>query len=203
MQSHLRSGLLLKRQLVDKEGFSELFAQCEKLPMPSKDGKMRGTEAVNTTTLLRIVQSVPSKNAEPFKKWLAKVGEERIQEINDPEISIQRAIYDYKAKGHSDKWIQKRIQTVLNRRGLTSEWQKRGIEDGRQYALLTDSISEGIFGLKTKKHKKVKALKSNHNLRDHMSPVELALTMLGETTTVELEASETCRECNTKEMVEW
>jgi hypothetical protein len=104
--------------------------------MPSEDGKMRGTDVANMTTVLRIIQSVPSKNAEPFKQWLAKVGAERIQEINDPEIAVQRAIYDYKAKGHSDKWIQKRIQTVLNRRDLTSEWQRRGIEDGLQYALL-------------------------------------------------------------------
>ncbi len=136
MQSHLRSGLLLKKQLVDKEGFSELFAQCEKLPMPSPDGKMRETDTVNTKTVLRIVQSILSKKAEPFKRWLAKVGEERIEEIADPEIAVQRAIYHYREHGRDDKWIQKRIQTVLNRRGLASEWQRRGIEDGLQYALL-------------------------------------------------------------------
>jgi prophage antirepressor-like protein len=126
----------LKKRLVGQEGFNELFANTEKLPMPSADGKMRGTEVVNTEALFWIVQSVPSKNAEPFKRWLSKVVVERIQEINDPEIAIQRAIYNYRSKGHDDKWIQKRIQTVLNRRGLTNEWQKRGITDGLQYALL-------------------------------------------------------------------
>ena len=159
--------------------------------MPSADGKMRDTDTVNTKTVFRIVQSIQSKHAEPFKQWLAEVGAERIEEVNDPEIAIQRAIYNYRSKGHDDEWINKRLKMILSKRDLTSEWQRRGIKDGLQYALLTESISEGIFGLKTKKHKKVKALKSNHNLRDHMSPVELALTMQGETTTVELGASET------------
>ena len=126
MQSHSRDGLLLKKQLVDQEGFSELVGHTDKLSMPSADGKMRGTEVVNMETVLRIVQSIPSKNAEPFKKWLAEVGAERIEEVNDPEIAIQRAIYNYRAKGHDDKWIQKRMQSVLNRKGLTSEWQRRG-----------------------------------------------------------------------------
>jgi hypothetical protein len=128
--------LLLKKQLVNNEGFSKLFASSEKLPMPSADGKMRGTEVVNTKTLLRIVQSIPSKKAEPFKRWLAKVGAERIEEVNDPEIAVQRAIHTYKKKGRNDKWIQKRLNTVMNRKALTSEWQSRGIEDGLQYALL-------------------------------------------------------------------
>ncbi len=136
MQSRLRGGLLLKKQLIDQEGFSEPFANSERLKLPSPDGKMRETEVVNTEALMRIVQSIPSKNAEPFKQWLAKVGAERIEDINDPEIAIQRAIYNYRSKGHDDKWVQKRMQTVLNRKGLTSEWQRRGIKDGLQYALI-------------------------------------------------------------------
>jgi hypothetical protein len=191
MPSHLRSGLLLEKQLIDQEGFSQPSPNRGQLKMPSADGKMRDTDTVNTKTVFRIVQSIQSKHAEPFKQWLAEVGAERIEEVNDPEIAIQRAIYNYRSKGHDDEWINKRLKMILSKRDLTSEWQRRGIKDGLQYALLTDSISEGIFGLKTKKHKKVKALKSNHNLRDHMSPVELALTMQGETTTVELGASET------------
>ena len=128
--------MLLKKQLLEKEGVTQLSANIGQLKLPSSDGKMRETGTINTKKLLRIVQSVPSKNAEPFKKWLAKVGVKRIREINDPEISIQRAIYDYKAKGHDDKWIQKRMQSVLSRKDLTSEWQRRGIKDGLQYALL-------------------------------------------------------------------
>ena len=176
----------LKRQLTNKEAFSEISDKIGKLPMPTADGKMRDTEVVNTETLFRVVQSIPSKNAEPFKKWLAKVGYERIQEFQDPEIAIKRAILTYKAKGHDDEWINKRIQTILSRKDLTHEWQKRGIKEGFQYALLTDAISEGTFDLKTKEHREIKSLKSHHNLRDHMSPLELALTMLGETTTAEL-----------------
>ena len=136
MQNRLSSGFLLKRQLVDQEGFSELVGHTDKLSMPSADGKMRGTEVVNMETVLRIVQSIPSKNAEPFKKWLAEVGAERIEEVNDPEIAIQRAIYNYRSKGHDDEWINKRLKMILSKRDLTSEWQRRGIKDGLQYALL-------------------------------------------------------------------
>lgn len=174
----------LKAQLTEKEDFSELFGNIEKLKMPSADGKRRNTDAVNTETLFRIVQSIPSKKAEPFKKWLAKTGYERIQEIQNPEIAIKRAILTYKAKGYPDEWINARLQTIVSRKVLTKEWQERGIE-GREFAFLTDVISKGTFGLKTKEHKEAKGLK-NHNLRDHMSPLELALTMLGETTTAEL-----------------
>ena len=175
----------LKTKLAESEGFSELYDNIVRLKMPSTaDGKMRDTEAVNTETLFRIVQSVPSNHAEPFKKWLAKTGYERIQEIQNPEIAIKRAMLDYKAKGYSDEWINARVQTIVSRKMLTKEWQERGVQ-GSEYAFLTDVISKGTFGLKTKAHKELKGLK-NQNLRDHMSPLELALTMLGETTTAEM-----------------
>ncbi len=136
MQSQSRDGLLLKKQLVEKEGVTQLSANIGQLKLPSTDGKMYKTAIANMTTVLRIIQSVPSKKAEPIKSWLADVGHERLREVNDPEIAIQRVIYNYKAKGHDDEWINKRLKTVLSRRDLTSEWQRRGIEDGRQYTLL-------------------------------------------------------------------
>lgn len=176
----------LKAQLAENEGFIELYGNTVRLKMPGTDGKMRDTEAVNTETLFRIVQSIPSKAAEPFKKWLAKTGYERIQEIQNPEIAIKRAMLDYKAKGYSDEWINARLQTIVSRKMLTKEWQERGVQ-GCEYAFLTDVISKGTFGLKTREHKDLKGLRAkNHNLRDHMSPLELALTMLGETTTAEM-----------------
>ena len=176
----------LKKQLIEKEGYSELSEEIGKLPMPSADGKSRPTDAVNTETLFRIVQSIPSKTAEPFKKWLAKVGYERIQEIQNPEIAIKRAMLTYKAKGYEDDWIKSRVQTIVSRKELTREWSKRGINKGLEYALLTDAISQETFNLKTKQHKKYKGLKDHHVLRDHMTPLELALTMLGETATAEI-----------------
>ncbi len=174
----------LKKQLIEKEGFSELSDKIGRLPMRSSDGKNYKTDAVTTETLFRIVQSIPSKKVEAIKRWLAKVGYERIQETQDPEIAIKRAMLTYKAKGYTDEWINARVQSIVSRKVLTREWDKRGIE-GIQYGILTDVISKGTFGIKTKEHKQVKGLKSQ-NLRDHMSPLELALTMLGETTTAEV-----------------
>lgn len=176
----------LKRQLSETEGFSELYENIVQLKMPSSDGKSYLTDTANTETLFRIVQSIPSKAAEPFKKWLAKVGYERIQEIQDPEIAIKRAMLTYKVKGYPDEWINARIQTIVSRKELTNEWSKRGVSEGLEYALLTDAISVGTFGLRTQDHKKLKSLGKNHSLRDHMTPLELALTMLGETTTAEI-----------------
>ncbi|KIE44161.1 phage antirepressor protein [Geobacter soli] len=177
----------LKKQLTEKEGFSELSDFIVQLKMPSSDGKKYNTDAVNTETLFRIVQSIPSPKAEPFKKWLAKVAYERIQEFQNPEIAIKRALLIYKVKGYSDEWINARIQTIVSRKELTREWAKRGIKEGMEYAILTDIISKGTFGLGIQEHKKLKGLNlRTHNLRDHMSPLELALTMLGETTTAEL-----------------
>ena len=176
----------LKGKMSEDEGFNELYEEIVQLPFPGSDGKMYKSDACNTETLFRIIQSVSSPKAEPFKKWLAKVGYERIQEIQDPEIAIKRALMTYKAKGYSDEWINARVQTIASPKELTREWQKRGISEGIEYALLTDAISRGTFGLSTKDHRTVKSLKKGHNLRDHMSPLELALTMLGETTTAEL-----------------
>ena len=176
----------LKRQLFDKEAFSELSDNIVQLKMEASGGKHYSTDVVNTETLFRIIQSIPSKRAEPFKRWLAKVGYERIQEIQDPEIAVKRAMLTYKAKGYPDEWVNARIQTIVSRKGLTREWQKRGITEGLEYALLTDAISMETFDLSTKGHKNYKDLKKHHNLRDHMTPLELALTMLGETTTAEL-----------------
>ena len=176
----------LKRKLREEEDFQQLYEKIVQLPITSSDGKDYRTDTVDTETLFRIVQSISSKKAEPFKKWLAKVGYERIQEIQNPEIAIKRAILTYKSKGYDDEWINARIQTIASRKELTDEWVKRGIKEGFQYALLTDAISKGTFGIGTKKHKKLKELKKSHNLRDHMTSLELALTMLGETTTVEI-----------------
>lgn len=175
----------LKRQLTDKEGFSELYDTIVQLPMVSSDGKMYETDACNVETLLRIVQSMRSPKAEPFKRWLAKVGYERIQEIQNPEIAIKRAILAYQIQGRSDDWIEKRIRSIVTRKELTSEWKKRGIEEGKEYAVLTNIISMNTFGIDNKGHKHIKGLKSQ-NLRDHMSDLELIFTMLGEKSTTEI-----------------
>lgn len=176
----------LKRQLSDNEGYSELYENIVQLKMPSADGKFYETDTASVETIFRLLQSIPTKKAEPFKKWLARVGYERIQEIQNPEIAIKRAMLTYKVKGYSDEWINARIQTIVSRKDLTNEWQKRGIRDGFEYALLTDAISLGTFGISTKQHKALKLLGKQHSLRDHMHPVELALTMLGETVTAEI-----------------
>jgi hypothetical protein len=175
----------LKKKLAS-EGFSELPDKIGQLKMMAADGKMRETDCVDTETLFRLIQSIPSPKAEPFRKWLAKVGYERILETQDPEIAIKRAIHTYKAKGYSDEWVNARIQSIASRKDVTNEWKKRGIEEGLEYALLTDAISKGTFDLTTKDHGALKGLSKHHNLRDHMSPLELALVMLGETTTAEL-----------------
>lgn len=172
----------LKAQMSDKEGYSELYDSIGKLPMESADGKMRPTEVVNTETLLRIMQSIRSPKAEPFKRWLAKVGYERIQEMQDPEIAIKRAILTYQLKGYSDDWIEKRVRSIVARKELCREWQKRGIKKGQEYAALSNVISQETFGVGVERHKRVKGL-SSQNLRDHMTDLELILTMLGETST--------------------
>lgn len=172
----------LKAQMSKKEGFSELYDQIGKLPLQSADGKMRPTEVVNTETLLRIIQSIRSPKAEPFKRWLAKAGYERIQEMQDPEIAIKRAILSYQIKGYSDDWIEKRVRSIVARKELCREWQKRGVKEGQEFALLSNVISEETFGVGVQRHKRVKGL-SSQNLRDHMTDLELILTMLGETST--------------------
>jgi len=177
----------LKRQLLEKEGFSELYDRIVQLPMPGSDGKLYQTDAANTETLLRIMQSVRSPKAEPFRQWLAKVGYERIQETQNPEIAIKRAILTYQMQGRSHDWIDKRIRTIVTRKELTSEWQKRGVQEGREYGILTNIISAETFGgVSTASHKSLKGLRKNHQLRDHMTDLELIFTMLGEKSTTEI-----------------
>ncbi|MCH7760286.1 Bro-N domain-containing protein [candidate division TA06 bacterium] len=180
----------LKRKL-KSEGFAELHDKIVRLKLQSiKDGKIYRTDCVDTETLFRLIQSIPSPKAEPFRRWLAKVGYERILETQDPEIAIKRALYTYKAKGYSDEWVNTRIQTIASRKDVTNEWKNRGIEEGLEYALLTDAIAKETFNMRTKEHKSLKRLSKHHNLRNHMSPMELALVMLGETTTAELARSQ-------------
>jgi hypothetical protein len=175
----------LKTKLADNEGFSELSENIGKLPLPGADGKKRLSEVATTETLFRIIQSIPSPKAEPFKRWLARVGYERIQEWQDPEIAIKRAILFYQIQGRSDDWIEKRIRSIVVRKELTVEWKRRGV-DGTQYGMLTNVISQETFGLPTAQHAFIKGLRKNHNLRDHMTDMELILTLLGETSTKEI-----------------
>lgn len=150
--------------------------------MPSSDGKYYNTDCVNTENAFRLIQSIPSKKAEPFKKWLAKVGYERVQEIEDPELAQKRMKDIYEQKGYSDEWIEKRVRGVAIRDELTKEWDKRGINSRREFSILTDEISRATFGLTPSEYKHFKKLE-NENLRDHMDDIELILTMLGEATT--------------------
>ena len=174
----------LKRNLAEDEGFVELYEEFVQLRMPSADGKERQTDAANTETIFRIIQSIPSKKAEVFKRWLAKVGYERILEYQNPEIAIKRAIMTYQLAGRPDDWIDARIKSILSRKEVTSEWARRGVREGEEYAILTNIISQETFDFNTKEHAIFKSLKKHHNLRDHMTNTELVLTMLGETSTV-------------------
>lgn len=178
----------LKKQLIENEDFSELFGKIEQLKMASSDGKKYATDAVNVETLFRIIQSIPSKKAEPFKKWLAKVGYERIQEIQNPEIGVKRAILQWQVDGRSSDWIDARIRSIVTRKELTDEWKARGIEDGKEYGYLTNIISKQTFGITAVQHKAIKGLK-NQNLRDHMTDLELIFTMLGEKSTAAIAVS--------------
>lgn len=171
----------LKRQLVEDEGDSELYENIVQLKMPSADGKKYATDAVNVETLFRIIQSISSKKAEPFKKWLAKTGYERIQEIQNPEIGVKRAMLQWQVDGRTNDWIDARIRTIVTRKELTDEWKDRGIKD-QEYGQLTNIISRQTFGMTTKQHQEVKGLK-NQSLRDHMTDLELIFTMLGEKST--------------------
>ena len=175
----------LKIQLSENEGFVQLYEKTVQLKLLPPDGKMRETDTANTETIFRIIQSIPSSKAEPFKRWLAKVGYERIQEIEDPELAAKRGRAIYKAKGYPDDWIEKRMRGIAIREQLTSEWEKRGVQEEKQYAILTAEIADATFGLKPSEHKKLKGLK-NQNLRDHMTDLELVFTMLGEASTTEI-----------------
>ncbi|NTE00461.1 Bro-N domain-containing protein [Agrobacterium tumefaciens] len=166
---------------------SELSHKLGQLKMPADDGKMRTTDVANTEQLLRLVQSIPSPKAEPFKQWLAQVGAERIAEIENPELAQARIRATYKAKGYSDEWIEKRIRGILVRDELTNEWKQRGVKEGKEYAILTAEISKATFGIIPSDYKKLKGLtKANENLRDHMTDLELIFSMLGEASTTEI-----------------
>lgn len=176
---------VLKKRLKD-EGANELLTNCKQLKMKSpKDGKRYSTDVANTEHLLRIIQSIPSPKAEPFKLWLAQVGKEHIDETIDPEITIERALETYLKKGYSREWINQRLQAIQVRKELTDEWENRGVKKGVEYAILTDEITKAWSGLSTRKYKTLKGL-TKENLRDNMSTLELVLNMLAEATTTEL-----------------
>lgn len=173
----------LKQRL--KEEGNETVTNCHQLKMKASDGKMRLTDVATTEQLLRLIQSIPSPQAEPFKMWLAKVGYERIEAIQDPEKSIDAALSDYIKLGYSEKWINQRLKSIEVRKELTDEWKQRGVEEGKEFALLTDIISKAWSGNTTKEYKKLKNLKKE-NLRDNMTNLELVLNMLAEATTTEI-----------------
>lgn len=175
----------LKIQLSEKEGFVQLYGKIVQLKLESNDGKKYLTDTANTETIFRIIQSIPSPKAEPFKRWLAQVGYERIQEIEDPELATQRTRAIYKAKGYSDEWIEKRMRGIAIREELTDEWDKRGVKLQREYAILTAEISKATFGMTPSEYKQHKGL-AQENLRDHMTDLELIFSMLGEAATKEI-----------------
>ena len=166
------------KQRLKEEGF-EPVTNCHQLKMPAADGKMRLTDVADTEQLLRIIQSVPSPKAEPFKTWLAKVGAERLDQMQDPELSIQQAMIDYKRLGYSDNWINQRLKSIEIRKDLTDQWKLHNVEEGVQYATLTDIIYQSWAGRTSKEYKKLKGLKKE-NLRDNMTNEELVLNMLAE-----------------------
>jgi hypothetical protein len=170
---------------LDSEGYVQLSEKIGQLKMPAQDGRQRFTDCANTETLFRIIQSIPSPKVEPFKRWLAKVGKDRIEEIENPELSMERMQELYELKGYPKAWIDKRLRGMAVRQDLTDEWQERGAASDKAFAILTNEIMHGTFGLKVEEYKGVKGLK-RENLRDHMTDLELILTMLGEATTAQL-----------------
>ena len=174
------------KQRLKEEGADQLLTNCHQLKLKSpKDGKRYLTDVANTEQLFRIIQSIPSKKAEPFKLWLAQVGKERIDETIDPELTIDRALETYLKKGYSREWINQRLQAIQVRKELTDEWQNRGVQKGVEYAILTDEITRAWSGMTTRQYKNLKGLKKE-NLRDNMSTLELVLNMLAEATTTEI-----------------
>lgn len=174
----------LKRKL-KSEGAVELYEKIVQLKMTAPDGKKRLTDVADTEQLLRIIQSIPSPKAEPFKLWLAQVGRERIEETIDPELTIERALETYLKKGYTREWINQRLQAIQVRKELTDEWDARGVQKGVEYAILTDEISRAWSGMSTRQYKNLKGLKKE-NLRDNMTTLELVLNMLAEATTTEI-----------------
>ena len=172
------------KQRLKAEG-NETVTNCHGLKMIAPDGKRRLTDVANTEQLLRLIQSVPSKKAEPFKLWLAQVGRERIEETIDPELSIDRALETYARLGYPAEWINQRLQAIQVRKELTDQWKSHGVQQGKEYAILTDEITRAWSGMSTRQYKNLKGLKKE-NLRDNMSTLELVLNMLAEATTTEL-----------------
>jgi len=174
---------VLKNRL--KQEGSEVVTKCNQLKMQASDGKFYLTDAADTEVMLRLIQSIPSPNAEPFKLWLARVGYERIEETHDPELAINRALNTYRKKGYSDDWINQRLKSIEIRKALTDEWEKRGVKQGDEFAILTDDITLAWAGMGTRDYKNFKGLKKE-TLRDNMTNLELVLNMLAETATTEI-----------------
>jgi DNA-damage-inducible protein D len=168
------------------EGAEEALRGIIQLRLQSRDNRLRATDVATRETLLRIIQSIPSPRAEPFKQWLAQVGEDRFTEIENPEAAFERIRETYRARGYDERWIDERMRADLIRNELTTEWQERGATEGTQFAILTNTIHEGTFALGVAAHKDYKSLKKRDNLRDHMTPIELALISLGEATSIEM-----------------
>ena len=177
------------KQRLKEEGADQLLTNCQQLKMTATDGKKRLTDVATTEQLLRIIQSIPSPKAEPFKLWLAEVGRERIEETIDPEQAIDRALETYLKKGYSEEWVHQRVLAIRIRNELTDEWKKRGLEKGKEFAILTDEISRAWSGRTTRQYKRLKGLKKE-NLRDNMSDLELVLTMLAEASTRDISQAE-------------
>jgi len=173
----------LKQRL--KEEGSEVVTFCHGLKLLAPDGKLRETDCANTEGIFRIIQSIPSPKAEPFKRWLAKVGYERVQEIEDPELGTKRTRALYKAKGYPEDWVEKRMRGIAIREELTDEWKQRKVKEEQEYAILTAEIAKAAFGVTPDEHKQLKGLK-RQNLRDHMTDLELIFSMLGEAATTEI-----------------
>ena len=184
----------MKARVKNEDGI-ELSTICRQLKLESSDGKKYKTDCANTEGIFRVIQSIPSPKAEPFKRWLARVGYERVKEIEDPELATKRTRILYKAKGYSDGWIEKRMRGIAIREELTDEWQKRGAQEQRDYEILTAEISKAAFGVTPSEYKELKGLK-RENLRDHMDDLELIFSMLGEKATTEI-----TRDKNSKGMV--
>lgn len=175
----------LKRKIKDEEGAIQLYDNIVQLKLESSDGKKYNTDAANMQGIFRVIQSIPSPKAEPFKIWLAEVGKERIDEIIDPELTIDRALETYLKKGYTREWINQRLQSIQVRKELTDTWQDHGVKEGREYAILTNEITKAWSGMTTRQYKDHKGLKKQ-NLRDNMTTLELVLNMLAEATTTEL-----------------
>ena len=179
---------------------SELVSFCYQLKLPAQDGKLRETDVLNTKGILRLVQSIPSKKAEPFKMWLAQVGSERLDEIADPQKAIDRAVETYRQKGYPEEWITQRMMTIKMRKELTDEWQNRGITQEKDYAILTNEMTKAWSGMSVQEYKQLKGLKKE-NLRDNMTNIELVLNMLAEVTTTELSKKENPKTFNESKQI--